>query len=177
MLIIGLVGKKGSGKDTVADFLVCNKNFTKKAFADPLKKVVGSMFLLEANQLHDQSLKEVIDARWGMSPRTMMQLVGTNIVRSHFGEDFWLKHMDMSFKDSDLLVISDVRFHNEAEWVKKKGGILIRISSGEKENVQDNHRSEIELENIQTDFVLHNDKSKGIAAFYSYLEEWFSALF
>ena len=87
-MLIGLVGKKGSGKDTTADFLVEKFDFKKKAFADPLKSVVQKLFLLEKDDLYDPIKKETIDPRWGMSPRQMMQMVGTDMVRSFLGKDF-----------------------------------------------------------------------------------------
>lgn len=177
-MLIGLVGKKGAGKDTVADFLIEKKGYNKKAFADPLKKVVQALFLLDETQVHDQSLKEITDPRWSLSPRQMMQLVGTNLIRTNLGEDFWLKHIELGRENLDFIVISDVRFQNEADWVRKKGGILIRIVSNEESNsVVDTHRSETELESIHTDHVLFNEKKMGIEAFHNYLEHWFAGVF
>ena len=44
MVLIGIIGKKGSGKDTVSDYLVENHLFHKLAFADPIKQVASIMF-------------------------------------------------------------------------------------------------------------------------------------
>lgn len=172
-MIIGLVGKKGSGKDTVANFLVKSRKFHKRAFADPLKKVIEHLFLVDAYQLHDPILKETIDERWQLSPRQMMQKVGTDMVREKLGEDFWLKHMELSLPQGRNCVISDVRFQNEADWIKKKGGILIRIQSDDASSI-DSHQSEMELENIKTDYVIPNEKRLGLDTFHEILEIWFS---
>lgn len=172
-MIIGLVGKKGSGKDTVADYLVSKRKFTKKAFADPLKKVIQQLFLVNPEQLSDPVKKEECDSRWNLSPRQMMQMVGTNMVRDQLGTDFWIQHMEFSYSDDSDVVISDVRFQNEADWVEKKGGILIRIQNPiSSPNHQDSHISEIELEKIKTQFTIYNDKSRGLDFFYYWLDIW-----
>lgn len=178
-MLIGLVGKKGSGKDTVADFLIDRFNFMKIAFADPLKKVLQVLFLLEDRQLHDPKYKEMVDDRWGMSPRQMMQMMGTDIVRAKFGEDFWLKHMDYTLKqhETKFIVISDVRFKNEAEWVRNNGGILIRLRTETDNLTLDTHQSECELDEISTDYEILNDKSLGLVIFHQCLVKWFERIF
>lgn len=171
-MLIGLVGKKGSGKDTAADFLVNKYQFEKKAFADPLKLVVQHLFLLEKDDLHDPVKKEKVDSRWGLSPRQMMQMVGTDMVRTSLGEDFWLKHMGFSFASSSSrhLVVSDVRFENEAQWVRHNLGVLIRIHSKEITPPLDTHVSENEMEQIEVDLVLYNNKSEGKETFYNQID-------
>jgi hypothetical protein len=56
--IIGLAGRKGSGKDTVANILAQNEGFTKIAFADPLKELLVKVFRVDSQYLHDEKLKE-----------------------------------------------------------------------------------------------------------------------
>ena len=68
MVLIGIIGKKYSGKDTAADYLVTNHNFTKMAFADPVKKITKELFNFNNEQLYG-NLKETVDERWGISPR------------------------------------------------------------------------------------------------------------
>ena len=168
--MIGLIGKKGSGKDTVADYLVHRHGYKKHAFATPLKNVCRELFLLEESQMHDVDQKEKVDVRWGMSPRQMMQTVGTDMVRRHLGVDFWLRHMDMTTANESRIVLSDVRFPNEAEWVRSQGGKLIRIvRAGEDEDVVDKHASEQEQDKIVVDEEIVNDHGLGIEAFYDSL--------
>ena len=73
MPIIGLSGYKGSGKDTVADFLCEKYGFIKYGFADPIKEIAKIMFDFS----EDETLKEVVDERWGISPREFYQKFGT----------------------------------------------------------------------------------------------------
>ena len=76
--LIGVIGLKNSGKDTVGDYLVSQFGFTKYAFAHPVKQVCKTIFSLSDEQLEDRTLKEKKDPRWGISPREMFQRVGTD---------------------------------------------------------------------------------------------------
>lgn len=161
-MIIGLVGKKGAGKDTVADYIVAKYNFSKVAFATPLKNVCQAMYDLDARYFNDPNLKEVPVPQWGLSPREMMQRVGTDIVRANLGDDFWIKHMNckLSTVPTSNVVISDVRFGNEAQLVISLGGVLIRVQSLDTDTT-DLHASEQTQDSIITDFSLLNDHSPG----------------
>ena len=80
-MIIGLIGTKGSGKDTVGSYLISNHMFTRYAFGDPVKQICKNLFSLTDEQLNDHKMKETIDTRWGISPRKMFQKIG-----SEFGQ-------------------------------------------------------------------------------------------
>lgn len=155
-MIIGLVGKKQVGKDTVAQYLVNYYDFIQHAYAAPLKKACQVLFLLESEQLHVNRLKEQTDPRWGKTPREMMQLVGTDLFRQHVDQDFWVKHMEHWLNEhtdkNKNIVISDVRFQNEADLIRKKGGVLWLI---ERDTVfHDNHQSETQhIHHIDTTIV------------------------
>jgi len=170
MILIGLIGCKNSGKDTVADFLVEKHDFKKKSFADTLKKMCKLLFRLEDCQLHDALLKEEMDPRWDMTPRKMMQLVGTDMVRNVLDQNFWLKHMDLYLHEElpERLVVPDVRFQNEADWIRKHNGVLIRITDNRK-SFNDNHASETEQFTIDDDLFIFNKKD-GIENFYNELQ-------
>ncbi|CAM9636550.1 unnamed protein product [Phaeothamnion confervicola] len=171
-MVIGIVGQKGSGKDTLADYLVARYRFTKRAFADPIKKVCTEAFLFTEDQLYGDN-KEDIDPRWGISPRTAMQMFGTDMARERLGPDHWIKHMRqwinnrkeramyLQYDDSnDCLVISDVRFQNEAEFVRTfPKNVLIRVTRQNHQNPVDSHVSEQENQEITADITLSNDGS------------------
>lgn len=124
-VVIGLTGQAGAGKDTIADYLVQSWGFSKVSFAGPLKDAVSSMFCITKAQMEDRKLKEQVIEQWGKSPRQLNQWLGTEIMRKQFDIDFFLKRMDISIGYEDLVVVSDVRFDNEAEYIKKKWGGLI----------------------------------------------------
>jgi len=83
MTIIGLIGIKRSGKDTFADYIVEKYGYEKYSFAGPLKDACKIMFCLNNEQI-DGNLKEVIDPRFGISPRHMFQFMGTEVMRELF---------------------------------------------------------------------------------------------
>lgn len=158
MILVGLIGYKQSGKDTCADYLVDHYGFKKYAFAEPVKQVCKIMFQLDPTQMEDEG-KERMDLRWNMTPRQMMQTVGTDMVRNHLGDDFWVRTMDMRVKKQqpEKMVVSDVRFKNEAEWIKKNNGILVRILDGTLHT--DPHPSETEQLTIKEDIHIFNKKN------------------
>lgn len=157
MVLIGLIGYKNAGKDTLADYLVREHGFEKHAFADPVKEVCRIMFHLTPEQLTDPEAKETVDERWGTTPRKMMQKVGTDMVRAQLGDDFWLRHMDARVQRKEKVVVSDVRFPNEAEWVRQNGGVLVRIVDGTQHN--DYHASETAQLSIHEDVRIFNHKT------------------
>lgn len=139
-LVIGITGKAGAGKDTIADHLVQKYGFAKYGFADPLKKVVCAAFDLHPKQVNDPDEKEKIDNFWSVSPRQMLQFVGTELFRDHadklvpgLGSNFWVARAIKRITQLENLgypgvVINDVRFKNEADLiVNDHGGVLIRV--------------------------------------------------
>ena len=97
-MIIGIIGKKKVGKDTFANYICSNCNedtFVKMAFADTLKTVCKEIFDLSDSQLHDTIQKDLIDPRWSMSPRQILQFVGTDLFRKHFRESIWIDNMKL----------------------------------------------------------------------------------
>jgi hypothetical protein len=130
-LLIGLSGKAGSGKSTVADYLTGSHGYHQFAFADVLKDTVGVAFGFDWDQLYGDR-KEVIDPRWGVSPRWCLQWLGTEIFRSRF-PDIWIKRLRQDVMDflsrngQRPIVVTDVRFRDEAEALQRLGAVLVRI--------------------------------------------------
>jgi len=176
MVLLGIVGNKRSGKDTVSDYLVNNHNFCKLAFADPIKQISKIMFDFDESQLHGDK-KEVIDTRWGITPRDVFQKIGTEFgqfdlikyfpqLENKVGRNFWVKKLKLEYKKLPVnsnVIISDVRFNHEIKEIKKMGGKIIFIDRKYNKSVKkDNHISETELTSIDInlfDFVIHNNKS------------------
>lgn len=138
--IVALAGRKQVGKNTAAEVLCSKAGFYPYAFADPLKKACALMFDLSPQQLEDQTLKETVDPRWGVSPRKIFQCVGTDLIRDQMGavmdglkirsEDFWTHRFRMWHSErppGQRTVITDLRFQSEVEVVHELGGIVILI--------------------------------------------------
>ena len=74
-MIIGLIGQKRVGKDTVASIIKnidinidANYNFKCMALANPIKDIARIMFNFTEEQLYDDA-KDIIDSKWGIKPR------------------------------------------------------------------------------------------------------------
>lgn len=168
-MIIGLLAKKRHGKDTVADYLVEKYDFTKDAFANPIKEACGLLFGFSHEQLYGD-LKEEIDPNWGITPRTVMQFVGTEVFRHdinkiipNIGSNFWVNSFRARFNNSVKnnknfkVVIADMRFPNEVDEIHKMGGLVIKIErSGISSS--DEHESETSIDKIENyDILLENN--------------------
>ncbi len=131
-MIIGLTGKSGAGKDEVAKRLVLKHGFSRLAFADPLKIAARHIFGLSDAQLWGAE-KDKIDPYWGMTPGQLMQRLGTECLRNGFapvpgiGEDVWIKALFRKVEPGRDYVITDVRFPNEADEIKRWGGKIYRV--------------------------------------------------
>ena len=111
MVVIGIVGRKGAGKDTCADYIRDNFNFKKLAFATGLKEMTSLKYSLQRDQF--EKYKDCVDHRWGKTPRDMFKEIGMYMRESD--PDYWVKHVSKKIKGGKYknVVISDVRFENE----------------------------------------------------------------
>lgn len=131
-MIIGLTGKAGSGKDLCSELIkkrLGNDSVESLAFAKPIKDAAKILFNFTDEQLYDQIKKEEIDQRWGKSPRQILQWLGTDVLREHIDQDFFIKCVKQKIENSDknFIVVTDVRFPNEAEFIKSIGGKVVKI--------------------------------------------------
>lgn len=150
-MIIAFTGRIHSGKTTLAKYLV-NMGYEKVSFADPLKKISQELFDFNDEQLYG-NLKEVIDPRIGMTPRYVLQYIGTELFRN-WNKNFWVEVFQRKHSDPKLLVLDDVRFDNEEETIHKLGGIVIKVKSHKYEKIS-NHASEKGIKNY--DYKIYND--------------------
>lgn len=158
-MIIGLSGYARSGKDTVARILVEDYKFTRVAFADPIRT-----FLYEMNPpLKGPALKGIIDdygwdvAKANPEIRALLQNLGM-AARKTFGEDFWIKQALKNISPENKVVLTDVRFKNEADMVRSLGGQVWRVIRPDISAVN-SHISEHDLENYEFDYDIYNDST------------------
>ena len=125
-MIIGVCGFIGSGKDTVADYLVNFHEFRRESFASTLKDAVASVFgwdrtMLEGRTAQAREWREQVDPWWAarldmptLTPRWVLQYWGTEVCRKSFHDDIWIASLENKLRNSqDHVVISDCRFPNE----------------------------------------------------------------
>lgn len=153
-MIIGITGKMGSGKDTVADYLTSKlHNHRKCSFADPMKRMLSIGLNLSYEQLHG-NLKGIVDDRYKCTARKMMQTLGTEWGRQLIHKDIWLIAAQQS---QDMArVFADVRFDNEADWIREVG-YLIYIERPEIPT--SDHQSEAGVVLKSKDFIINNNGS------------------
>ena len=143
-MIIGVCGFIGSGKDTVADYLVNFHDFRRDSFAATLKDAVASVFgwdreLLEGRTKEAREWREQVDLWWSkrldmpdLTPRWVLQYWGTEVARRAFHDDIWIASLEHKLQASgDNIVISDCRFPNEIKSIKNTGGKVIWVQRGE----------------------------------------------
>ena len=142
-MIIGICGFIGSGKDTIADYLVNFHEFRRDSFASTLKDAVAAVFgwdreLLEGRTKSAREWREQVDPWWAerlgmpnLTPRWILQYWGTEVCRKSFHDDIWIASLENKLRTSgDHIVISDCRFPNEIKAIKAQGGIVIRVKRG-----------------------------------------------
>lgn len=157
ILIISLSGKKQSGKSSVANYLVNKHNFVEISWAGPLKEVVGKQLLrLSHEQLYGpEKVKEAVDLRWDMSPRELLQIIGTDLFRNGLMEDFWVRIGILSIQEAIAkgknVVVSDTRFPNELKAIEELGGKTIRMKRIDYPT-HDQHPSETSLDDSFFEF-------------------------
>jgi len=142
-MIIGVCGFIGSGKDTIADYLVNLHHFRRESFANTLKDAVAQVFgwdrmMLEGRTKQAREWREQVDPWWSerlgiphLTPRFILQQWGTEVCRKNFHDDIWIASLENKLRNSkDDVVISDCRFPNEIRAIKQAGGIVVRVVRG-----------------------------------------------
>ena len=144
-MIIGICGFIGSGKDTIADYLVNVQHFRRMSFAATLKDAVSSVFgwdreLLEGRTKESRAWREQVDAWWAtrlgipdLTPRWVLQNWGTEVCCKGFHNDIWVASLENRLrKTTDDVVISDCRFPNEIEALRAVGAQVICVERGDR---------------------------------------------
>jgi len=149
-ILIGLGYRALSGKDTVGEYLCSRHDFGTRAFAASLKRVTG--IIVNANPWEDDFKESVTNL--GITGGQALQQIGVKL--REIDKDIWIKALDLSdsLAGHDRIVVTDVRFENEAAEIRRLGGVLVEVwRPGLPE---DDHVSEQEGRRIKWDYVLDN---------------------
>lgn len=168
-MILGLSGYAGAGKNTVANVLTHEYGFWQVAFADKLKAMaLATDPIVHTHAGNVIQLREAVDLYgWDEAKRRFpevrryLQRLGTEGGRGTFGEDFWVDQLHaqiVSLADSGAkdFVITDMRFPNEAQYVRWQGGETVRIKRPGVRPAND-HASETALDHWRCDWTILND--------------------
>jgi hypothetical protein len=147
-MLIAIAGRRGSGKSATAQHLVASHGFLETSFAAPLKEAVQKWFGLSNEQVYgDYVTKEAIDRRWQVSPRQLLQVIGTDLIRHQLpqllpdleqslqGESLWVRILEEQIRENlqagKRVVVSDLRFSDEEAMIRRLGGSVWWIQRGD----------------------------------------------
>lgn len=165
--VIALCGLKRSGKDCVADAICREHGYEKIKIAGGLKEMLKVLFEFSDDQL-ETDLKDNLDARWGVTPRKIMQFMGTEVMQYEIqkilpgiGRNFWINRLvegHIKRHPQQRFVISDLRFKHEYDGLQDFTPFLIRVERDSSNATQCTHPSETEHTSIPCDVVFKNNK-------------------
>ena len=154
-MIVGVVGLAGAGKDTFAEVLVEEYGYKRVSFADKMREALLALDpivhldysdvwagepvrLSAAVTMHgwDRAKRDIPEVR------QLLQRMGTEVGRDLFGLDFWVDQALCCVGPADKVVVTDVRFDNEADAIRKRHGLLVRINRPGIEPLPGGHASE-----------------------------------
>jgi hypothetical protein len=151
MRLIGIAGPARAGKDTLCSYMLDNLGgiWLRSSFADPLKEMLRAIGV----DCSDDA-KAVVSDDYGVTPRHMMQTLGTEWGRNLIDGDIWVKAF-ARLNAGKCVIVPDVRFENEADLVREHG-VLIHLTG--RGGIEGNHVSENAIEFKAGDIVIDNSR-------------------
>jgi hypothetical protein len=154
-MLIGITGRRRSGKTTLADLLCSAHGLHHDSFAAPMREFVASILGMSLAEL-EAAKESPVDWLNDVTPRHMLQTLGTEWGRQMVDSELWIKAAVRRAANHPNVVLSDVRFPNEAKLIRQAGGIILRthrpseLSSGA-------HASEVPIPGDMVDLEVYND--------------------
>ena len=181
MIIIGLCGKKGAGKNHVAELAraICAPSVVETAaLADPIKEMAINLLGLSREDAYgsDKEKNRPSPYHWDAMPdfvrnknpnksglmtvREVLQVLGTELFRDVWDPEIWSKALRRKVLQSkaEVFIIADVRFPDEVKAIREWGGAIWLVKGSRSvEDVKDGHGSENGLAHASFDHVIDND--------------------
>lgn len=151
-MIIGISGKIGAGKTELARILYTHFEYEPKIFAGKLKDIASVLTGLPIDYMYRREKKDMFLVEWGMTVGELQQKLGTDAVRRGLHENTWVIALMVDYKQGEKWSVSDLRFRNEADAIRNRGGILVRIDGSRTGpgGRDPSHISETALDNYHT---------------------------
>lgn len=151
MKLIGLMGRKRSGKDTVFEILHRKApQVVRVAFADGVKEEVAAAINRPVSYIEEHKTQL----------RLLLQAWGTEYRRNLCSPTYWIdrtRDVIQQYADGDaIVVLTDVRFPNEAALIQELGGTTVRVYRPGFDTSDDEHSSETALDDFKADAVIWN---------------------
>lgn len=163
-MLIAVAGKAGSGKDTIADYFVSQYGFKKIALADPIKRLVKDVFVLDDHIVYDRIAREQPLPQWNnWSVRKLLQFIGTELFREKIDDGIWVKSLYYRVQSDPLsnYIVSDVRFPNEMSFLSAncKDFFSIKVKRDGCDGVVGVKGHASEAYDLETTYTLENNSS------------------
>jgi hypothetical protein len=159
--IIGIAGRARTGKSTAAELLLrMGAGKYLYSFADPLRAMLKAGLGIDLDNPYWAMRKEdPMPEFGGHSPRALLQSLGTEWGRQMVDANLWLTLAAKALRQRGPgMIVGDVRFANEAAWVRGMGGIVLHIERGNAPAVRP-HVSEAGVERLATDLRIFNEST------------------
>lgn len=162
--LIGIAGRKGHGKDTVARMLQ-ERGFTVQRFAGPLKAMLRAFY--KEHGVDDATIERKIEGDLkeapcplllGKTPRYAMQTLGTEWGRVCIHPDLWVRSLQARVAEQTAAV-PDVRYPNECEAITESGGKVVRVMAHRRvpPDHHSAHTSETAVDELPVDLEIANN--------------------
>ena len=169
-VLVGLTGRAGHGKDetwTMLGQIPKAERTQRLSFAEPIKRACSEIWGVPLPDFSEPGTKDTKHPLWNMSPRDMAIFLGTEVMRDTVDENFWVTRLENVFRQHDdsntIFVVTDVRFDNEAEMIKRNGGVVARVDASERLGGADEegsvHKTEAGIKPELVDYVINNNGS------------------
>jgi dephospho-CoA kinase len=156
-LLIGILGRSRSGKDTVAQIIqsIVPYQYEVMRFAQPIKNALHEIYGFSIEQMEDDQ-KELIDSRYNITPRQAMRDMTTHYMTMH-GPSFFSKNLFDIYDKNTInhgIIIPDVRYEHDIIQIQKRGGIVLKIvrPTNKIEHIWEDH-----INDLNSDYVINND--------------------
>jgi len=160
-MIIGLLGRAGSGKTTCAKWLARNYGAELVSFAQPLKEMAAMIMEFEPHQLYGTQIQKEEPGRYGISGREVCQRLGC-AARKVLGPSIWVRSALEQTSTTGITAIDDVRFPNESRGIKIAGGIVVKLEAIGEPVTDPNAESEVSVDDPEHQYDVLIKAARGI---------------